>query len=109
MDADDVELRNSATFGVANFASAVENHQQLVEEDCLPRLVRLVATDDPEGKYLKRMERASRNGSTVVSISMTPLSFKPVFHCLCYGLLCLKTPKQVFFLTYITILSLLPH
>ena len=58
MDADDVELRNSATFGVANFASAVENHQQLVEEDCLPRLVRLVATDDPEGKYLKR-RRAS--------------------------------------------------
>jgi hypothetical protein len=50
MDADDVELRNSATFGVANFASAVENHQQLVEEDCLPRLTRLVATDDPEAQ-----------------------------------------------------------
>ena len=26
----------------------------------------------------KRRERASRNGSTVVKISMTPLSFKPV-------------------------------
>ena len=50
MDADDVELRNSATFGVANFSSAVENHQQLVEEDCLPRLTRLVATDDPEAQ-----------------------------------------------------------
>ena len=30
------------------------------------------------GKYFKRRERASRNGSTVVDISMTPPSFKPV-------------------------------
>ena len=30
------------------------------------------------GKYSKRRERASRNGSTVVDISIPPLSFKPV-------------------------------
>ena len=108
MDADDVELRNSATFGVANFASAVENHQQLVEEDCLPRLVRLVATDDPEGKYFKRMERASRNGSTVVLISMTPLSFKPVSLFVLRSALSKNTQTSLF-LTYITIWSLLPH
>ena len=30
------------------------------------------------GKYFKRRERASRNGSTVVDISIPPPSFKPV-------------------------------
>ena len=31
-----------------------------------------------DGKYSKRRERASRNGSTVVDISIHPPSFKPV-------------------------------
>ena len=31
-----------------------------------------------KGKYFKRRERASRNGSTVVDISIPPSSFKPV-------------------------------
>ena len=35
-----------------------------------------------DGKYSKRRERASRNGSTAVDISMTPLS--NLFHCLCH-------------------------
>ena len=30
------------------------------------------------GKYFKRRERASRNGSTVADISIPPPSFKPV-------------------------------
>ena len=33
---------------------------------------------DGGGKYFKRMERASRNGSTVVDIFIPPPSFKPV-------------------------------
>ena len=34
--------------------------------------------DEEDGKQYKAKERASRNGSTVVDISMTPPSFKPV-------------------------------
>ena len=37
-----------------------------------------VMVDYCSGKYFKRRERASRNGSTVVDISMTPSSFKHV-------------------------------
>ena len=48
------------------------------------------------GKYSKRRERASRNGSTAVDISMTPPSSKPVPLSLSRSPLS-KTPKQVFF------------
>jgi hypothetical protein len=36
------------------------------------------ATGDFTGEYFKRRERASRNGSTVVDISIPPPSYKPV-------------------------------
>ena len=35
--------------------------------------------------------------STVVDISIPPLSLSNLFHCFLYGLLYLKQPKQVFF------------
>ena len=50
----------------------------------------------PTGKVFKRRERASRNGSTVDSISIHPPSFKPVSLSLSRSPLS-KTPKQVFF------------
>ena len=50
MEADDVELRNSATFGIANFCSAVENHQLLMEESVLPGLIVLADSSDPEAQ-----------------------------------------------------------
>ena len=51
---------------------------------------------DGGGKYFKRMERASRNGSTVVDIFIPPPSFKPVSLFLSRSHLS-KTPKQVIF------------
>ena len=48
------------------------------------------------GKYSKRRERASRNGSTVVDISIPPSSFKFVSLSLARFSL-FKTHKQVFF------------
>ena len=53
---------------------------------------------DVLGKYSKRRERASRNGSTVVDIFIPPPSFKPVSLSLSRSRYS-KTPKQVFFLT----------
>ena len=49
------------------------------------------------GKYSKRRERASRNGSTVVDISIPPPSFKPVSLSLLRISSISKTPKQVVF------------
>ena len=43
-------MLNCKFSGVANFASAVENHQQLVEEGALTPLVKLCGTDDPEAQ-----------------------------------------------------------
>ena len=57
------------------------------------------------GKYSS--ERAAREWSTVVDISITPPSFKPVSLSLSRSPLS-KTPKQVFFFNVINILSLLP-
>ena len=53
--------------------------------------------DDPQEvcKSSER-ERASRNGSTVVDISIPPPSFKPISLSLSRSSLS-KTPKQVFF------------
>ena len=52
--------------------------------------------DSGLGKYIQAKERASRNGSTVVDISIPPPSFKPVsLFFLRFPLS--KTPKQVFF------------
>jgi hypothetical protein len=47
-------------------------------------------------EYSSERERASRNGSTVVDISIPPLSFRPVSLILPRSPLS-KTPKQVFF------------
>ena len=44
----------------------------------------LSCTPPYNGKYSKRRERASRNGSTVVDISMSPPSFKLVSLSLCH-------------------------
>ena len=50
-----------------------------------------------KGMYFKRRERASRNGSTVVDISMTSPSFKPVSLSLSRSSLYLKHPNMSFF------------
>lgn len=50
MEADDIELRNSATFGIANFCSAAENHQLLMREGVLPSLVALAGSSDAEAQ-----------------------------------------------------------
>ena len=60
--------------------------------------------NDMHGKYSKRREHASRNGSTVVDIHISPPSFKRVaLYFLRYPLS--KTPKQVFFNPYKYILT----
>ena len=47
----------------------VEDELEIIEDD---------SPSMNSGKYSKRRERASRNGSTVVDISIPPPSFKPI-------------------------------
>ena len=51
---------------------------------------------DKVGKYLSERERASRNGSTVVDISIPPPSFKPVALSLSRSSLFYKHPNKSF-------------
>ena len=75
---DDEDDEDDEVNGENNEEKETEETKQRSTLERFTRCLRRYNAHEQEGKYSKRRERASRNGSTVVDISIPPPSFKPV-------------------------------
>ena len=46
LDHQDIEIRNTSAFAVANLCANPNNHQLVVKEGCLPKMIALLNVDD---------------------------------------------------------------
>ena len=68
LDHQDIEIRNTCAFSLANFAANPINHQLILKEGCLPKLIALLSVDDKNAQL--RAVSALRGLSTDVDIRL---------------------------------------